>query len=137
IRLAGTWKQYSKKAMPQLAMMTFQRASLRYFRWPYHAKVMKIFEMVRSRMVRTNPPRERDAAIERAGKLQSSRNAGRPETANTKFFVHNFVINQPIASTEKGMPAEAAFPANGVHLWAENGESINVRPLRSTPFTNK
>ena len=49
--------------MPQLPTMTFQRASLRYFRWPYHAKVMKIFEMVRSRIVRTNPPSERDAGI--------------------------------------------------------------------------
>src|ERR1700740_2433374 len=134
IRLAGTWKQYSKKAMPQLAMMTFQRASLRYFRWPYHAKVMKIFEMVRSRMVRTNPPRERDAAIERAGKMQSSRNAGRPETANINCFVHNFLINQPIASTEKAMPAEAAFPANGVHLWAGNEQVQPFDFLRALPF---
>jgi len=38
--------------MPQLAMMTFHNASLRYFKWPYHAKVMKIFEMVSRRMVR-------------------------------------------------------------------------------------
>src|ERR1700730_5624579 len=52
MRLAGTWKQYSKKAMPQLARMTFQSASLRYFRWPYQAKVMKIFEMVSRRTVR-------------------------------------------------------------------------------------
>src|ERR1700726_2701564 len=52
MRLAGTWKQYSKKAMPQLARMTFQSASLRYFRWPYQAKVMKIFEMVSRRIVR-------------------------------------------------------------------------------------
>jgi hypothetical protein len=39
--------------MPQLARMTFQSASLRYFSWPYHAKVMKIFEMVSRRIVRT------------------------------------------------------------------------------------
>src|ERR1700688_3812911 len=52
MRLAGTWKQYSKKAMPQLARMTFQSASLRYFRWPYQAKVIKIFEMVSRRIVR-------------------------------------------------------------------------------------
>jgi hypothetical protein len=32
--------------------MTFQSASLRYFRWPYQAKVMKIFEMVSRRIVR-------------------------------------------------------------------------------------
>src|ERR1700682_6810779 len=53
MRLPGTWKQYSKKAMPQLARMTFQSASLRYFKWPYQAKVMKMFEMVRRRIVRT------------------------------------------------------------------------------------
>src|ERR1700757_296857 len=58
MRFAGTWKQYSKNAMPQLATMTFHKASLRYFRWPYHAKVMKILEMVRSRTVRTKPPYE-------------------------------------------------------------------------------
>src|ERR1700704_2192468 len=52
MRLAGTWKQYSKKAMPQLARRTFQIASLRYLRWPYQAKVMKIFEMVSRRIVR-------------------------------------------------------------------------------------
>src|ERR1700681_2848895 len=52
MRLAGTWKQYSKKAMPQLARITFHSASLRYFRWPYQAKVMKIFEIVSKRMVR-------------------------------------------------------------------------------------
>jgi hypothetical protein len=32
--------------------MTFQSASLRYLRWPYHAKVMKMLEMVSSRIVR-------------------------------------------------------------------------------------
>src|ERR1700676_1280517 len=52
MRLAGTWKQYSKKAMPQLARMTFQSASLRFFRWPYHAKVINIFEIVSKRIVR-------------------------------------------------------------------------------------
>src|SRR5271168_3631306 len=38
--------------MPQLARITFHNASLRYFKWPYQAKVMKIFEIVSSRMVR-------------------------------------------------------------------------------------
>src|SRR5437764_1346541 len=51
--LAGTWKQYSKKAIPQLTKITFQRAELRYLRWPYQAKVMKRLEIVNSRMVRT------------------------------------------------------------------------------------
>src|SRR5229473_2771058 len=52
MRFAGTWKQYSKKAIPQLTMITFQSASLRNFRWPYHAKVMKMFETVSNRIVR-------------------------------------------------------------------------------------
>src|SRR6267143_2432993 len=52
MRFAGTWKQYSKKAIPQLARITFQSASLRNFRWPYHAKVMKMLEMVSNRTVR-------------------------------------------------------------------------------------
>src|SRR5437762_556578 len=52
MRLAGTWKQYSKKAMPQLAKMTFQSPSLRYLRWPYHAKVMKMLEIVSNKIVR-------------------------------------------------------------------------------------
>ena len=51
MRFAGTWKQYSKKAMPQLTRITFQRAEVRNFKWPYQAKVMKIFEMVRRMMV--------------------------------------------------------------------------------------
>src|ERR1700747_2756195 len=53
MRFAGTWKQYSKNAMPQLARMTFHNASLRYLRWPYQAKVMKMFETVKNKIVRT------------------------------------------------------------------------------------
>jgi hypothetical protein len=52
MRFAGTWKQYSKNAIPQLARITFQRLSLRYFKWPYHATVMKTFEIVSKTMVR-------------------------------------------------------------------------------------
>src|SRR5579864_6785396 len=51
-RLAGTWKQYSKNAMPQLMMITFHRATLRNFKCPYQANVMNMFEMVRRRIVR-------------------------------------------------------------------------------------
>src|SRR5882724_11330128 len=52
MRFAGTWKQYSKKAMPQLMAITFHRATLRYFKCPYHANVINMFEIVRSRIVR-------------------------------------------------------------------------------------
>jgi hypothetical protein len=44
MRLAGTWKQYSNSAMPQLARIAIHSGALLYLRWPYHAKVMKMFE---------------------------------------------------------------------------------------------
>src|ERR1700675_2794009 len=51
MRFAGTWKQYSAKAMSQLMTMTLNSGAWRYFRWPYQAKVMKMLERVRSRIV--------------------------------------------------------------------------------------
>src|SRR5258708_30589513 len=51
MRFAGTWKQYSAKAMSQLITMTLNSGAWRYFRWPYQAKVMKMLERVRSRIV--------------------------------------------------------------------------------------
>src|ERR1039457_3974018 len=51
MRLAGTWKQYSAKAMSQLMTMTLNRGAWRYFRWPYQAKVMKMLERVRNSIV--------------------------------------------------------------------------------------
>ena len=38
--------------MPQLARITFQSASFRYFKCPYQAKVMKMLEIVNNTMVR-------------------------------------------------------------------------------------
>jgi hypothetical protein len=49
--LAGTWKQYSSEAIIQLKKITLGRGVLRYLRWPYQAKVMKILEMVNSTIV--------------------------------------------------------------------------------------
>src|SRR5689334_3342770 len=43
-RLAGTASQYSKKAMPQLTMMTSGSGLSLNFRCPYQAKVMKTLE---------------------------------------------------------------------------------------------
>ena len=40
--------QYSKKAIPQLARITIHRAADLYLRWPYQAKIMKIFETTSS-----------------------------------------------------------------------------------------
>ena len=44
-------KAILKKSDPQLTKITFQRAEPRYFKWPYHANVMKIFEIVSRMMV--------------------------------------------------------------------------------------
>src|SRR3954464_10419908 len=43
-RLAGTANQYSKKAMPQLAMTANGSQLPLNFRWPYQANVMKTLE---------------------------------------------------------------------------------------------
>src|SRR5580704_4843722 len=51
MRLAGTWKQYSKKAIIQLMTITLNSGADLYFRWPYQANVMKMLEQVRSRIV--------------------------------------------------------------------------------------
>src|SRR5260221_8076237 len=99
--------------------MTFQSASLRYLRWPYQAKVMKMFEIVSNRMVRTKPPSECDAKIKMGGKeiqLQASRNAGRPEAANVDGFIDDLVIDQPVSGVKEAVPANAAFDANAVHV---------------------
>src|SRR5215475_4769333 len=44
MRLAGTWKQYSPSAIAQLASTAAMIGADRYFRWPYHATVMNVFE---------------------------------------------------------------------------------------------
>src|SRR4051794_4241882 len=45
IRLAGTWKMYSKRAIPQLRAMAQIRGRFASFRWPYQAIVMKVLEI--------------------------------------------------------------------------------------------
>lgn len=57
IRLAGTWKQYSKNAIPQLisTMAAIPRVSNHFislsFKWPYQAKVIKVFDSINNPMV--------------------------------------------------------------------------------------
>lgn len=52
IRFAGTWNIYSSRAMPQLKKAAiYQGLSLRFFRWAYQAKVIKIFDIANSRTV--------------------------------------------------------------------------------------
>jgi len=48
--LAGTAKQYSKKAIPQLTRITVISGADLYFRCPYHANVMNTFDAVRRRI---------------------------------------------------------------------------------------
>jgi len=42
--LAGTASQYSKNAMPQLTTTASGSQLCLYFKWPYHANVMKTVE---------------------------------------------------------------------------------------------
>src|SRR5665213_1450983 len=51
MRFAGTCRQYSKNAMPQLMRMTFHSGTDLNLRCPYQAKVMKMFEPMSRRIV--------------------------------------------------------------------------------------
>ena len=52
IRFAGTCNKYSNSAMPQLISAATHHGLLaRFFRWPYHATVMKTLERTRSPVV--------------------------------------------------------------------------------------
>jgi hypothetical protein len=51
MRFAGTWKQYSTKAIPQLTRITIHKGESLYLRCPYQAKVMKMFEIVSNKIV--------------------------------------------------------------------------------------
>ena len=50
-RFAGTWRQYSKKAIPQLAKITIQSGLCLNFKWPYQANVIKMFDRVNKTIV--------------------------------------------------------------------------------------
>ena len=62
ILLAGTWAMYSKRAIPHENRMTMMRGQLfeifisLSFRWPYHAKVMKRLDTIKSNIVQTAFP---------------------------------------------------------------------------------
>ena len=56
IRLAGTCNAYSGKAISQLTRMANGSQALRYFKWPYQATVMKVFEQIKSAIVFTTMP---------------------------------------------------------------------------------
>lgn len=47
MRLAGTAKQYSTKAIPQLTSTTVTSGTDLNLRWPYQAMVMNTFEQAR------------------------------------------------------------------------------------------
>jgi hypothetical protein len=57
MRLAGTCRQYSKKAIPQdIAITPIKGSALNHensaiFKWPYHANVMKTFDAIKSNIV--------------------------------------------------------------------------------------
>src|SRR5579859_1942276 len=51
MRFAGTWKQYSARAISQLTRMAVIRGVFLYFRWPYHARVMNVLDTIKSKIV--------------------------------------------------------------------------------------
>jgi len=51
--LAGTIKQYSKKAMAQLAIIAFHKGTPVRRKCPYQANVIKIFDSTRRKTVRS------------------------------------------------------------------------------------
>jgi hypothetical protein len=123
MRFAGTWKQYSKKAIPQLTRITFQSAEVRYFKWPYQANVMKIFEMVRRTIVRTRvfssvvsdfALRNAFARNSDASQLGDLRG---PQAANINSVSGHAVIDEPVSRMKPAMAAESpAFGSDGVHI---------------------
>lgn len=47
IRLAGTCNRYSNNAMPHEINAAIHHGLLvKFFKWPYHAKVMKMFDKI-------------------------------------------------------------------------------------------
>ena len=54
--MAGTCRQYSKSAIDQLTRITFHNATPLNFRWPYHAKVMKMFDPISNTIGHTRAP---------------------------------------------------------------------------------
>src|SRR5690606_41147438 len=96
-RLAGTIKQYSKKAIPQLMRITFQRAVSWCFKCPYQAKVIKVFEINSKIMVRIQIGSLGDKDRGRwwkKKKWQQKREAvlGLPASNQMGFHVDDFVL---------------------------------------------
>jgi len=86
---------------------------------------MKIFEMVSSRMVRTNPPYEFDGNQRNEKGNDSSGNARRPETADINRAFHNLIEYEPVACLKKTMAAKTAARAQGVYV-REVSEEIHA-----------
>lgn len=57
MRLAGTWKKYSNKAIPQLMRITeisgneLNHLNSLNFKWPYHANVINVFDKISKTIV--------------------------------------------------------------------------------------
>ena len=94
IRLAGIMKQYSTKAIPQLnRMIRYRGQSVEIFiswsfKLPYHANVMKTFEIIKSRIVNQIfifPVAKKNGAKVEKNKLSS------PFCILKRVFVKNFI----------------------------------------------
>src|SRR6266487_2331776 len=92
MRLAGTWKRYSKKARAQLASIAIQSGACLTFRCPYHASVMKIFDMMRRSAViisdcsSSNLRPYQRCVVNRRKRLTTGANLGRFKTAPQFVF---------------------------------------------------
>src|SRR5438128_7558109 len=96
MRLAGTWKQYSRKAINQLTPMAAHIARSLYFKWPYQAKVMKMLEMIRRKAVFISPISTRAAAEDhRCGAGDRKRPGSGPGSRNAQMALRldvDFVV---------------------------------------------
>jgi hypothetical protein len=88
MRFAGTWKQYSNSAIPQLTSTTAHSGaalSRGEARWPYHANVMNTFERINSRTVRTALAERRRRRSFVGGHADSSACSARPRVRRSQL----------------------------------------------------
>src|SRR5215813_7421332 len=78
--------------MPQLARTTFHSASLRYLRWPYQAKVIKMLETASRTMVRKEPPDTGKRFFSAVREFRPGRGA-----ADARSCIDSSVEHQPVS----------------------------------------
>src|SRR5262249_20976090 len=94
--------------MLQLARTTFHSASLRYLRWPYQAKVIKMLETASRTMVRKEPPDRNNASRRPSGDFAPYQG---PRTL--RYF------HQLVGNTSRFQAGKTAAPRSMAHEWRE------------------